>query len=207
MILGYEVLNENIAKQLSIIKEVLNASKEQRGANEQINDAVNELDKTTQQNAAAATQISSQTAEIEELSNKLIGVVNHTTYTKDAAGKVCDIDMMFVINRLKLDHINFKDINCNKLDSKKTWTVTNEKECNLGKWIIEQENNNESFTKTKNWEYLKVEHEKVHSGVQIVVNSNANGNLNDMLNISTQIDKAIAGVFLAMQTTKEENCK
>ncbi len=206
MILGYETLNKNIENQLHIINEVSNASKEQSEAIEQINDAVNELDKTTQQNAAMASQISSQANTIESLSNKLVEVVKHTSYKKDAKSRVCDIEMMFVINRLKLDHINFKNNNYNQLDSKKIWTVTKETECNLGKWIIQQEQENKNFTKTTNWTNLKNAHERVHKGVQSVIYDNANGNLNGMLDTTMQIDLAIYEVFKSMQTTKEENC-
>ena len=206
MIDGYETLNKNIENQLNIINEVSNATKEQANAMQQINDAVNELDKTTQQNAAMASQISSQSQTIESLSNKLVEVVKHTSYKKDAKSRVCDIDMMFVINRLKLDHINFKDNNYNQLNSKKIWTVTKETECNLGKWIAQQEQENKNFTKTVNWEHLKNAHERVHKGVQSVIHDNANGNLNGMLDTTMQIDLAIYEVFKTMQTTKEENC-
>ena len=207
MIQGYDKLNRNIENQINIINEVSSASKEQSEAMEQINDAINELDKTTQQNAAMASQISSQSHTIEALSNKLVEVVKHTSYNKEAKSKVCDIDMMFVINRLKLDHINFKDNNYNQLDSKKVWTVTKETECNLGKWIALKEQENKNFTKTANWKNLKDAHEKVHKGVQSVIHDNANDNINGMLETTMQIDKAITEVFRTMQTTKEENCK
>ena len=206
MISGYEVLNKNIENQLQIIEEVSNSSKEQKEAIKQINDVVNELDKTTQQNASAASQISSQAMTIEQLSNKLVDVVKHTSYKKDASNRVCDINLMFVINRLKLDHINFKDNNYNKLDSKSIWTVTKETECNLGKWILEQEENNKNFTKTENWRQLKEAHLRVHGGVQSVINDNASGNLGGMLSTTMEIDKAIYQVFKTMQTTKEQNC-
>ena len=58
--------------------------------------------------------------------------------------------MMFKLNSLKLDHINFKDTNYNKLDSKATWTVSTETQCNLGKWIEEQEKEGKEFTKSSN---------------------------------------------------------
>ncbi len=70
MLKGYNTLNENISNQLQIIDEVSTSTKEQKVVIEQINDAVNELDHTTQQNAAAASQISSQSKSIEELSKK-----------------------------------------------------------------------------------------------------------------------------------------
>jgi methyl-accepting chemotaxis protein len=65
MISGYTVLNKNIAEQISIIKEVTLTSKEEKEAIEQINDAVAKLDQLTQQNATAASAISTQTNQIE----------------------------------------------------------------------------------------------------------------------------------------------
>ena len=79
------------------------------------------------------------------------------------------------------------------------------KECNLGKWIIEQEQSNHNFTKTANWEKLKEVHLKVHKGVQSIIEDNANDNINSMLNESLEIDKAISEVFWAIQQTKREN--
>ncbi len=206
MIEGYSVLNEKIENQREIIQEVSNASEEQKQAIEQINDAITELDQTTQRNAAAATQINSQSSHIEELSKKLVDVVQHTSYVKDAKEQVCDIDMMFTLNRLKLDHINFKDTNYQQLDSKRVWQVKKENECNLGKWIIEQEQQGKAFTKTENWNHLKEVHTNVHQGVQSIIEDNANGNVQSMLENSLEIDKAISDVFWTIQKTKRENC-
>jgi methyl-accepting chemotaxis protein len=205
MIKGYSVLNSNISNQLEIIDEVSNASKEQQQAIEQINDAVTQLDKTTQQNASAAAQISSQSRHIEGLSQKLVQVVNKTTYIKDAREQVKDIDLMFTLNSLKLDHINFKDTNYKKLDSKTIWKVASDKECNLGKWVIEQEELERSFTKTENWNHLKEVHSNVHNHVQSVIEDNANNNIESMLNTSLDIDKAISEVFWTVQKAKREN--
>ncbi len=206
MIEGYSVLNEKIESQRGIIQEVSDASSEQKQAIEQINDAITELDQTTQRNASAAAQINSQSSQIEQLSQKLVDVVQHTTYIKDAKEQVCDVDLMFTLNRLKLDHINFKDSNYKELDSKKVWQVKKETECNLGKWIIEQERLDKAFTKTENWNHLKEVHLNVHRGVQTIIEDNANGNVQSMLDNSLEIDKAISDVFWTIQKTKRENC-
>ena len=56
MIHGYKDLNENITKTIDLIKDVESSSKEQLSGIEQINDAVNSLDRQTQQNATIANQ-------------------------------------------------------------------------------------------------------------------------------------------------------
>jgi len=51
---GYEILNENISKTINLITNVESASQEQLKGIEQINDAVSQLDKQTQENANVA---------------------------------------------------------------------------------------------------------------------------------------------------------
>jgi methyl-accepting chemotaxis protein len=207
MIDGYSTLNTNINSQIEIISDVSRASKEQQSAIEQINDAVTELDKTTQQNASASAQISSQSQHIQQLSQKLVSVVSHTKYTTISKEQICDIDMMFELNRLKLDHINFKDSNLAKLNDTKVWTVKTDHECNLGKWIDSQEREGKGFTKNSNWKHLKEVHAKVHGGVQEIINDNSANNTSSVISKSLDLDQAISDVFWTIQVAKRDNCK
>ena len=56
MITGYKLLNQNVSQTIDLISDIESASKEQLLGIEQINDAVNSLDKQTQENAAIAAQ-------------------------------------------------------------------------------------------------------------------------------------------------------
>ena len=70
MIGGYTDLNSKISETITLISEVTSASKEQETGIIQINDAVNSLDKQTQQNASIANEtndIAIQTQEIAEM--------------------------------------------------------------------------------------------------------------------------------------------
>ena len=70
MIDGYTGLNENISKTIELISNVETASKEQEMGIVQINDAINSLDRQTQENANIASQtndIASQTDQIAKL--------------------------------------------------------------------------------------------------------------------------------------------
>ncbi|MGJ0316588.1 methyl-accepting chemotaxis protein [Aliarcobacter cryaerophilus] len=70
MIDGYKNLNTNISSTMNLISDIENASKEQLLGIEQINDAVNQLDQQTQQNAMVASQshdIAQSTDEIAKL--------------------------------------------------------------------------------------------------------------------------------------------
>ena len=56
MIKGYDELNSNITQTINLISDISESSKEQENGIVQINDAVNNLDQKTQQNATIASQ-------------------------------------------------------------------------------------------------------------------------------------------------------
>ena len=207
MISGYEALSENISKTIELISDVSNASKEQRDGIEQINSAIAELDQATQQNASSANDISNLAVGVQQISNKLINITEHTKYDNKSTQQVCDIEMMFYLNALKLDHIKFKDTNFAKLDEKMTWKVVDEHSCRLGKWIDEQERAGKEFTKSQTWANLKEKHAKVHNGVQNYINDNAKDTLSDsLISQAKNIEENISDVFWNIQQVKRDNC-
>ena len=72
MIEGYKELNKNISETIHIIEDVSRASKEQMTGIEQINDAVNMLDRVTQENASEANNVKSIANNISLLANDLL---------------------------------------------------------------------------------------------------------------------------------------
>ena len=72
MIKGYESLNEHIVKTVELIQDVADASKEQQIGIEQINDAVSQLDKATQENASVASKTSDISDQTYAIANELV---------------------------------------------------------------------------------------------------------------------------------------
>jgi len=83
MIKGYEGLNDNITKTITIIKDIEGASKEQQEGIEQINDAVNSLDQQTQVN----TSISNKTQGIANQTNSIAKLIVSSANEKEFIGK------------------------------------------------------------------------------------------------------------------------
>jgi methyl-accepting chemotaxis protein len=83
MIEGYKQLNQNITHTINLISDIQNASKEQLLGIEQINDAVNQLDQQTQQNAAVA----SQTHDVAVLTDQIAKLVVSNADEKEFRGK------------------------------------------------------------------------------------------------------------------------
>ncbi|PLY11217.1 MAG: chemotaxis protein [Arcobacter sp.] len=83
MIEGYKKLNENVNYTIEFIGDIDSASKEQLLGIEQINDAVNALDKQTQENA----NIASQTQDAATLTDKISKQVVVNANQKEFIGK------------------------------------------------------------------------------------------------------------------------
>ncbi|MDK2064280.1 HAMP domain-containing methyl-accepting chemotaxis protein [Aliarcobacter butzleri] len=95
MIEGYKELNQNISQTISLISDIQNASKEQLLGIEQINDAVTQLDRQTQQNA----MIASQTHDVALITDEISKLIVNDADSKEFVGK---------------DRVKGKDINKNK---------------------------------------------------------------------------------------------
>ncbi|MEA3553261.1 MAG: nitrate- and nitrite sensing domain-containing protein [Campylobacterota bacterium] len=208
MIVGYAQLNEKIIETKDMIDQVLVATKEQETGMTQINNAINELDKVTQQNAHSSTQIDSLASEVEVLSNNLTESASHATFDDAMRHSVCDVELVNNIASLKNDHISFTDSNFAKLGDFKTWKVTTSSQCKLGTWIKESEQNDKSYTKTKNWEDLKLHHDKVHGSVQEYIDMDSRRESNfELRNEAEDLTESISKVFESLDIVKVENCK
>ena len=206
MIDGYNDLNENIITTIKLIDDVANASKEQEVAMEQITDTINQLDQSTQQNASLATTISDMARKTSDLAVQLQNIINQTTFDPNAYKRVCDTSMIIDINRLKSDHINFKNTNFSQCKENHIFTVKNHHECNLGKWI--DSNENKDFASSQDWKDLKIAHEKVHSLVQDTVHLYAKKTANEeIFTVTSDIEKNISVVFNKLDKIREVNCK
>ncbi|MGB5866770.1 MAG: methyl-accepting chemotaxis protein [Arcobacteraceae bacterium] len=83
MIDGYTHLNHSISETLKIIADVESSSKEQLAGIEQINDAVAQLDRQTQENA----EIASQTHKVANQTDEIARLVVSNANAKEFAGK------------------------------------------------------------------------------------------------------------------------
>jgi methyl-accepting chemotaxis protein len=83
MISGYTKLNENISQTINLISDIESASKEQLDNIEQINDAITELDRQTQQYAIVATE----TYEVSMITDDIAKLVVRNADAKEFEGK------------------------------------------------------------------------------------------------------------------------
>ncbi|MGJ0321392.1 HAMP domain-containing methyl-accepting chemotaxis protein [Aliarcobacter cryaerophilus] len=115
MIQGYKSLNDSINSTINLISDVEMSSKEQLSGIEQINDAVNQLDQQTQQNAA----ISTQTNDIAITSDKIAKLIVEDANKKEFDGKNDIVAKSIEQNSKKFDNsLQIKKANLNKISTK-----------------------------------------------------------------------------------------
>jgi len=205
MLESFKFLNDKVSEVTTIVTGVTEATHEQKIGMDQINSAVNQLDKATQENANAAEVVSTKATALSELSSELLSIVNRTSFDKSRSDSVCDVNMVFDTTKLKLDHIKFKDSNFKNVGESKHWTVKNHHECDLGKWI--EQNGDKAFTHNSDWEELLKAHELVHSGVQEFIDVDSkNRNDKSLHGIAADIEKSTTKVFEGIDKVKKHNC-
>ena len=131
MIEGYKNLNNNISSTMNLIADIENASKEQLLGIEQINDAVNQLDQQTQQNAMVASQSHDVAVSTDKIAKLIVSDAN----LKEFAGKNEVKAKDFGMDKELKEHIlssgkNRKAINSNKEISKPKISSTKEIKAN-----------------------------------------------------------------------------
>ncbi|MBS9782260.1 MAG: hypothetical protein KGV43_00450, partial [Arcobacter sp.] len=82
MISGYGELNSNIVNSMELINDVESASKEQLRGIEQINNAVNALDKQTQQNAQIASTTQNIANDNQNIALKIVKEVEDKKFVE-----------------------------------------------------------------------------------------------------------------------------
>ncbi len=206
MVESFNFLNEKINQVTENVNEVAMAANEQMLGMEQISSAINQLDRSTQENASASENLSKKAKDLNCLSDQLITVINRTQFEQSKEDQVCDVNLVFDTTKLKLDHIAFKEANFKDLGNNKTWKVKNHIECALGKWIKEHEN--EPYAQHQDWDNLLIAHEKVHSCVQKYIEVDGKDKNDPQLHdIAQDIEKNTSKVFNYIDQIKKHRCE
>jgi len=205
MIDGFNELNTNISSTINIIGDVASATKEQQEAMTQINNTVNNLDQATQKNASLSSKISEMAMNTKHLADDLQCAVDKTTFSKESKRRVCDTSMIFDLNKLKSDHINLKNVNFRMCQVGKKVNVKKHTECDMGKWIIENENS--EFAQGDVWRDLKSSHKRFHFMVQDTVDLYKDDYENGQIfSVTNNLEKQVDDIFDNLDKLKEHNC-
>jgi methyl-accepting chemotaxis protein len=207
MIEGYSNLKEKIVQTKDIIDNVTVASNDQRDRILAINEAITQIDSMTQKNSASTIELNSISAEVQRLSSNIEETIKRSSFDIEFKKMTCDAKLSTEISQYKRDHINFKASNFDKLYKFKVFNVVDYNSCKLGKWMIQKEQEGVEFTKSKKWEELKIAHKKVHVNVQSYINTNANSNDHNKLEIDAlNIEKNTIKVFEKLNDILINNC-
>ena len=106
MIKGYLNLNDNINQTINLISEISKSSKEQQIGVEQINDAINSLDKQTQENASIANTTNDIAKKTSIIAQKIVSSADEKEFEGKNSIKVEEI--LFEKNKNNSTHMEEK---------------------------------------------------------------------------------------------------
>ncbi|AYJ79511.1 chemotaxis protein [Aliarcobacter cryaerophilus ATCC 43158] len=124
MIDGYKNLNNNISSTMNLISDIENASKEQLLGIEQINDAVNQLDQQTQQNAMVASQSHDIALSTDEIAKLIVEDANQKEFEGKNEVKAKDIGIKKEVKEHIIASIPKKIIKTSKPNINSTKEIT-----------------------------------------------------------------------------------
>ncbi len=205
MIEGYNELNSHISNTIEMIDSVATASKEQEKGIVQINDAVNNLDHSTQRNATVADDISKMSAQIAFMSDSLVTAASRANFLEEARDGVANVDLVYDTAKLKVDVLKLKDKVYSQLGKYNTWDV---KETNsLEEWIKNYENSTTNVD-TNAIEKLRKLNKNLSTKLQTLVTSNANKQDNVLLNEQArEVEIEALRIFGELNALKKDVCK
>jgi len=208
MITGYDNLSSKIVDTKEIIDSVSLAIKEQEEGMLQVNDAVGQIDKMTQENAATSADIGDLSSQVATLSSRLLGITSKTQITDKYYDMVDDIDLIQLISKFKNNNINLKKEYFADLDEYKILTVIKNEDTELGKWIIDSERAHKPYVNSTEWRKLKDRKAKFHVLMQEFMDLNAQKASNDQLKaLAKDIEYITGDLFSSLNDIAVVNTK
>ncbi len=207
MISGYNALKAEINETKTVIEQVEEKSYRQEEEMTNIDQAIDKMETVVNQNVKIATDINHLSGDITQLSGDLFHIVSTASFKEEVRNHVCDVKLNETISQMKHKHMLFKTKILARLDSKTRFEVTPPTQCDLGRWMREQEERKASFTQTPAWSVLINDHNKIHALAQEYVDKNAEGVPSDQLDdIATQLERATVNIFGSLDGIKRAYC-
>lgn len=207
MITGYNHLKEEINTTKGVIEQVAYKSQVQEKDMAEIDRAVEEMEKVVNQNVKIAEDIKALSSDVTLLSTNLFHVVSTASFKEEIRNQVCDVKLNETIAQMKHKHLIFKSKILAKLDHNIRFDVTPPTQCDLGRWMRDQEEKGASITKTPAWSVLVNDHNKIHALAQEYVDKSAEGVATTQLDdIATQLEHATITIFSSLDGIKKAYC-
>ncbi len=207
MITGYGHLKNEINATKGIIESVAYKSEIQEKDMVEIDNAVEKMNQVVSENVKMAAGIDDLSQNIRTLSTDLFHVVSTASFKEEVRNQVCDVKLNETIAQMKHKHLLFKAKILEKLEIKTRFDVTPPTQCDLGRWMRQQEENKSTIAQSAAWSVLVNDHEKIHALAQEYVNKNAeNAPSTQLEDIATQLENATRNIFNSLDGIKRTYC-
>ncbi|MEF3191741.1 MAG: hypothetical protein K6347_04205 [Campylobacterales bacterium] len=200
-------INETVTTLVASAQKINADAALQQESVEHVTTAMQRLSRAAHTNMELSAQLNSWAQEVREIASRLYATAEKTRYHDSSLAQTCDIETMFAISSLKLDHILLREEIYNALNKGKTPQLTDHIACKLGHWFAQRgERINSALRSTIN--RIIVEDERLHRLLAAYIKADNNdAPEQERIAISQEIEEATATLFHLLDLYRQDYCK
>ena len=200
---SFNELNKSIGENTILIDEVANSNKNQMLSLTQINEAMNNLDKITQENASIASQTKDVALQTNSVASEMIKAAANNEYSPEVEKRISNFSFTQELNKLKIEFAKSKQAILNQVNSNSdSIDLNSEHKINIEKFITDHESND--FSSADEWSSFKNHYKDLQA--QFILYGEGMKARDDIQTIesSQNIEKIIDEVFVLINGFKEQ---
>ncbi len=200
---SFNELNKSIEENTVLIDDVANSNKNQMLSLTQINEAMNNLDAITQENASIASQTKDVAIQTNNVASEMIKAAANNEYSPEVEKRIGDFSFTQELNNLKIEFAKSKQAILNQVNNNSSSIDLNsEHKTNIDGFIKEHEAN--SFSTADEWARFKTYYGELQNQF-ISYGEGMKARDDEKTLISSEnIEKTLDEVFILINKFKEQ---
>jgi methyl-accepting chemotaxis protein len=199
-------INLSINSLLQTSNEVRNSSSIQLEKIDSINQITNELTKANNNNAQVSAEVYEKSKHIAQRVDSLVQVSNQTSSLQRPKDQVCDVQLVFEVNAIKLQLLILKDKLLTNLALKENFHKASLANNPVPKWI--KEFRCQKLKTTQTWSNFISIHDEWVDKAETLISRRVKGEHFEQVHpLIIEIEKGLHVLFDAIDRIKTEQCK
>jgi methyl-accepting chemotaxis protein len=199
-------INTNADAMLQAAQQVRESSHHQSTQIAQIRDNIDQLIQAQQEGFEVAGNVFSLAQDITTRVNNLVKVSQQTQALKRPLDQVCDIQLVFEINTVKLDYIRMKDQLLSALTNEKNIDNDILKSQAIDRWMVKCQG--KPMTQTQTWRSLKDQVSRQRDLIATLATRHRKGETFEQLNgLILELEQGTHRLFDQIDRVKTEECQ
>ncbi|SEI67089.1 methyl-accepting chemotaxis protein [Allopseudospirillum japonicum] len=200
-------INRNLGGLMKLVADIRTASSSQLEHMEKLTQVADELAQINMENSAIGEQVYQMTGEIDQRVASLVNVAEQTRALKRPTDQVCDVDLVFEINKVKLEYICFKDELLTQLTQKDRLQQASQDQCPIRAWL-HRDSQDPRRQRCEAWQNLVQTYQKQADLCATLIQARQAGERYEQVQeLIKNVEKGTDSLFDAIDRVKTQECR